>query len=141
MNRIVIVLLIMSFPCTLLASINVKAILATVKLKHKWQSQCNGTMCGYKSTFKPPAPFPGKNEAVMTVEVMPLKHKSMDALLKSEMVGVRKTLEIDEDLGAAEPDGKDEEAYVTLVTLYSGHQDETRADQIAILKALAKGMQ
>jgi hypothetical protein len=182
MNYTVLALLIMMFPGSLAATTNVKTTLAPVKLKHKWQSECNATMCGYKSTVKPPAPFPGRNEAVMTVEVMPLKHKNLDALLKSEVLGVRKSLEVDE--GAKEDDGKptqkgvavwketldgkevgfiryrahasgpffvtsihgiilgtDEEAYVTLVTFYAGHQDETRADQMAILKALAKGMQ
>lgn len=184
MNTIVLALLIMLFPASLPAATNVKATVAPVKLQHKWQVQCNETMCGYKSSFKPPAPFPGKNEAVMTVEVMPLKHKNLDALLKSEVAGIRKSLEVDEGRGAAESDnrptqkgiavwkekiagkevgfiryrahasgpffvttihgillGADQECYVTLMTFYAGHQDETRADQHAILQALAKGMQ
>lgn len=181
MNNIVLALLIMLSPASLVAATHVKATMAPVKLQHKWQSQCNETMCAYKSTFKPPAPFPGKNEAVMTVELMPLKHHNLDALLKSEVAAIRKGLEVDE--GATEDDGKptqkgiavwkekiegkevgfiryrahasgpffitsihgiilgaDEECYVTLTTLYAGHQEETRADQAAILEALAKGM-
>lgn len=183
-NRVALTLVSILIPCSLVAAINVKATLVPVKLKHKWQVQCNETMCGYKSRFKPPAPFPGKNEAVMTVEVMPLKHNNLDALLKSEVAGIRKSLEIDEGRGAAESDdrptqkgiavwkekiegkevgfiryrahangpffvttihgillGADQECYVTLMTFYAGHQDETRADQQAILQALAKGMQ
>lgn len=180
-KRIMLAVLLLAIPTVAFGASNVKSVLAKVRLQHKWQSQCNETMCAYKSAFKPPAPFLGKNEAVMTVEVMPLKHKSLDALLKAEVAAIRKGLEIDE--GATEDDGKpaqkgvavwkekiegkevgfiryrahasgpffvtsihgiilgaDEECYVTLTTLYAGHQDETRADLSAILKVLAKGM-
>lgn len=181
MKRIIVSVLFLTFSTVTFGATDLKSALAKLPLQHKWQVQCNETMCGYKSTFKPPAPFPGKNEAVMTAEVMPLKHKNLDALLKSEVTGIRKSLEVDESAGAAESDNKptqkgiavwkeklegkevgfiryrahangpffvttihgiilgaDQEYYVTLMTFYAGHQDETRADQISILKTLAK---
>lgn len=182
MKRIIVVIFFLAASTQVaVATTDVKSVLSKLPLQHKWQVQCNETMCDYKSTFKPPVPFPGKNEAVMTVEVMPLKHKNLDALLKSEVAGIRKSLEIDEGSGATESDNKptqkgiavwkdkiegkevgfiryrahasgpffvttihgillgtDQECYVTLMTFYAGHQDETRADQISILKTLAK---
>lgn len=102
-KRMILMLLLVASTVAFAAA-DLQTSLGKVPLKHKWLKECSLTHCTYKSSYKPPVPFTGKYEAMLSVDVYRRGKRSMDEILNSEVSEIRKKFEIDEQM--KDDDGK-----------------------------------
>lgn len=99
MKRILLAVMMLSVPAVVFGAADLEALLAKVRLQHKWQVTCEADTCKYESRYKPPVPFQWRNEAVMSVTAASHNRGSdLDKVIKGEVASIRKSATVIEYL-------------------------------------------